>query len=234
MSNVHIIYRISETGYKKIKPEYINNENCFKNAAKHFSTCNWLVIADNTKDSTNDMIANVIPSRKQKNVSIGNGAGTFNIGLDYSINELNDEDVVYFLENDYVHRNASYDALLDGVNIGADYVTLYDHPDKYKIPSEGGNPFCEDGAEESKVYLGNVCHWKLTNSTTMTFAAKVKTLKDDLAILKHFTTGTHPYDFEMFLKLREKGKSLVSPLPGFSTHGETAHLTPLIDWKNEI
>ena len=29
-----VIYRISETGYPKEKPEYINNINCFKNAVE--------------------------------------------------------------------------------------------------------------------------------------------------------------------------------------------------------
>jgi hypothetical protein len=35
----------------------------------------------------------------------------------------------------------------------------------------------------------------------------------------------------MFLDLRDKGRSLITPLPGYSTHGETAWLTPLIDWS---
>ena len=29
-----IIYRISDTGYNKVKPFYINNSNCFKNAVQ--------------------------------------------------------------------------------------------------------------------------------------------------------------------------------------------------------
>jgi hypothetical protein len=31
-----IIYRISDTGYNKVKPDYINNENCLKNALQVF------------------------------------------------------------------------------------------------------------------------------------------------------------------------------------------------------
>jgi hypothetical protein len=36
----------------------------------------------------------------------------------------------------------------------------------------------------------------------------------------------------MFLELRDKGRSLISPLPGYATHGETAWLTPLINWND--
>ncbi len=42
-----IIYRISDAGYNKVKPEYINNENCLKNATQIFKDADWLVIADN-------------------------------------------------------------------------------------------------------------------------------------------------------------------------------------------
>ena len=48
----------------------------------------------------------------------------------------------------------------------------------------------------------------------------------DEEIIRRWTTGTHPNDFEMFVELRKKGKSLISPLPGYSTHGETTFLTP--------
>lgn len=44
-----IIYRISDAGYSKIKPAYINNEHCLKNAVKVFSWTkyDWSIIADN-------------------------------------------------------------------------------------------------------------------------------------------------------------------------------------------
>ncbi len=108
---------------------------------------------------------------------------------------------------------------------------MYDHPDKYLDPSLGGNPYCAGGAEDTRVYLTESCHWKITNSTTMTFAAKVSTLKRVESILREYTSGTHPNDFQMFLKLREVGELLVTPLPGYATHGETAWLSPLTDWS---
>jgi hypothetical protein len=127
-----------------------------------------------------------------------------------------------------LHKLNSEDILKEGFDIGADYVSLYDHPDKY---IDGANPFVESGGEITRVMLSKSCHWKLTNSTTMTFAAKVKTLKEDEEILRSFTNGTHPHDFQMFLALRDKGRSLITPIPGYATHGETQWLSPLTNWK---
>lgn len=230
MSNVHIIYRISESGYNKVKPSYINNENCLRNATKVFKDAGWWLIADNVSDNTKEMIEEYVHSNITEHVSIGHGAGTFNLALDHALT-LPEDDIVYFLENDYLHRPGSLDVLLEGFSLGASFVSLYDHPDKYMDPRDGGNPYCEGGAEDTRVYLTKSCHWKITNSTTMTFAAKVSTLKRVEPTLRKWTSSTHPNDFQMFLELREQEELLITPLPGYSTHGETAWLTPTINWE---
>jgi hypothetical protein len=130
-------------------------------------------------------------------VSIGHGAGTFNLALDKSLTYPDDE-IVYFVENDYLHKQTAPDVLQEGFDLGASFVALYDHPDKYLDPSNGGNPYSAGGAEDTRVYLTDSCHWKVTNSTTMTFAAKVSTLKRVEPILRKHTSGTHPDDFQMF------------------------------------
>ena len=268
-----IIYRISDAGYKKVKPEYANNKNCLKNASEVFKeNCDWHVIADNVCPETRSMIETF-----QSNVdyvSIGHGAGTFNIALDKAL-KFDDEEIVYFLENDYLHLQNSQNAIIEGLTF-ADYTTLYDHPDKYgghsglhpamnplcypacaplyekvaentitsskskdfvsswkfmpQFDQNGANPLCEGGAENTKVYCGPLSHWKLTNSTTMTFAAKVKTLKSDEGILREYTKGSHPNDFQMFLALGKKQRTLSSPIPSYSTHGEERFIARHIKW----
>jgi hypothetical protein len=222
-----IIYRISDTGYNKIKPDYINNENCLLNALDMFSTekHDWLIIADNVSQATTQMLEKYVLNIKH--VSVGHGAGTFNLALDEALT-YDDNEIVYFIENDYLHKLGADVILEEGFNLGYHYVALYDHPDKY---INGADPFVEDGGEVTRVMLSKSCHWKLTNSTTMTFASQVKTLKEDESILREYTSGSYPRDFEMFLSLREKQHGLVTPIPGYSTHGETAWLSPLTDWS---
>jgi len=229
-----IIYRISDAGYKKEKPDYINNENCLKNATEVFKNASFLVIADNVSEPTKKMIRKYIEEDSDvEYVSVGHGAGTFNLALDEALT-LDDDEIVYFIENDYIHKPNSQKILEEGFELGAPFVALYDHPDKYLDPSRGGNPYCEGGAEDTRVYLSNNVHWKITNSTTMTFAAKVSTLKKYEDTLRNFTNGTHPNDFQMFLHLREQGGILLTPLPGYSTHGETAWLSPLTNWQEYV
>ena len=226
-----IIYRISDAGYKKEKPDYINNETCLKNATTVFKDADWYLIADNVSVQTNTMMQKYVPLNCTEYQSVGHGAGTFNIALDKALT-YNDDDIVYFIENDYLHKPESVKILKEGFELGASFVALYDHPDKYKGPDQGGNPYCVGGAEDTRVYLTDSCHWKITNSTTMTFAASVSTLKQFESTLREFTNGTHPNDFQMFLHLRDQGGLLVTPIPGYATHGETAWLSPLTDWKN--
>jgi len=225
-----IIYRISDAGYNKVKPAYINNEACLLNALDTFSTeeHDWLVIADNVSEATKQMIERYVLNIKY--VSVGHGAGTFNLALDEALQEP-DWQVVYFLENDYLHKPDSDKIILEGLELGASFVSLYDHPDKYLPPSQGGNPYCEGGAEDTRVYLTESTHWKITNSTTMTFATTVANLVRTQPTLRKYTQGTYPEDFKMFLDLREQGELLISSIPGYSTHGETAWLSPLTDWS---
>ena len=231
---IRVIYRLSDAGYKKEKPEYIDNKLCLENASKVFGKENMTIICDNCNTETQAIAAmNTDCSACIKQVSVGHGAGTFNLALDLVINTegYKDNDIIYFLENDYLHKPKSPKIIEEGFSLGASFVALYDHPDKYLDPKRGGNPYCEGGGEDTRVYLTESCHWKITNSTTMTFAAKVSTLKRVEPILRKWTSETHPNDFQMFMELRNQGELLVTPIPGYATHGETAWLSPLTDWS---
>ena len=111
-----IVYRISDIGYLKDKPSYINNENCLKNAVLEFPLCecSWHVIADNISESTLQMVCKYIPQNNIKHVSVGHGAGTFRIAYDYAL-QYDDDDCVYFLENDYLHKPGSLKVLKEGL-----------------------------------------------------------------------------------------------------------------------
>lgn len=223
-----LIYRTSDSGYNKIKPDYINNINCLNNFIKNVGKPD-LIVADNVNEPNH---------RKQiddlgcvKNVSIGSGAGTFRWTLDYIFKNYNDNDIVYICENDYLHKPNSMKIIQEGFDLGADYVSLYDHPDKYINGDMGGNPEVESGGEVTRLLLSKSTHWKMTNSTTMTLASRVKTLKEDNELIQQYIGGTYPRDFEMFLALRNGGRVLITPVPGYSTHGETNWLSPFTDWS---
>ena len=96
-----LIYRISDTGYNKVKPDYITNENCLKNFCNVFfdNIYDIKIIADNVSDDTFTMIKKYIDPHNITRVSVGHGAGTFNLALDEAL-KGEDDDIVYFVENE--------------------------------------------------------------------------------------------------------------------------------------
>jgi hypothetical protein len=228
-----IIYRISDAGYNKVKPDYINNEACLANATRIFKDANWSIIADNISEPTENMVRKYVAEDLIEWVSVGHGAGTFNLALDKALT-YDDDEIVYFIENDYVHLPNSQKIIEEGIKLGAPYITLYLHPDKFIPPQQGGNPEVDEtGGYLTRIYRGETELFGMFNSTTMTFASTVKNLKQDEEILRKWTSGTHPDDFKMFLDLRSKGKVLLCPLNTYSTHGESSWLAPLYKTKQE-
>lgn len=224
-----VLYRISDGSYKKERFPHATKQGCLENFLKHFPSEEVTVYADNVKDETYEWI-------KTYNLEVirtngGSSAAGFRIVLSEAV-KLAESEIVYFVEDDYFHLQNSRNILLEGLD-RAHYVSLYDHVDKYIPASMGGNPYIdEDAAEVTKVFLTKSTHWKLTNSTTMTFATRVSTLIEDKQIWEQFTVGTYPRDFDCFIHLRERGKTLATPIPGYSTHCEPRWAAPLIDWTN--
>lgn len=230
-----VYYRISDAGYNKVKPEWVNNKNCLRNFYKVFKSFglginDMYIYADNTSYETDVMIRNVTGLKPIK-TSFGSSAQSFKNVYERAISDNTDDTIIYFVEDDYIHDCGAMEAIVEGIGMDADYVTLYDHPDKYIDANKGGNPEIEGGGEMTQVFLTKNHFWKLTNSTTMTFAATVKTLISDGYTIKKHTAGTYPTDYQMCVDLRTLGRTLISPLPGLSTHGETHWLAPLVDWE---
>lgn len=137
-------------------------------------------------------------------------AGSLRHALQMCIQECDNEELVYFVEDDYLHLGSAPKLLEEGIK-RADYVTLYDHPDKYTPQYNGG--------EFSKVIKTTSSHWRYTISTCMTFAAKVKTIKEDFSIWEKFTDGNHPHDHHIFTELnKEKRRRLAVCIPGVACH----------------
>jgi len=120
-------------------------------------------------------------------------------------------------------------------HMGADFCTLYLHKDRFILPSKGGNPLVEpDGGQVTKLFKGERCFFSLQDSTTMTFACKVGTLRKCESILRKHTNTKHPNDMQMFHELRNEGYALLCPIPSYSTHGETNWLAPLLTEESDL
>nr|QBK86727.1 MAG: hypothetical protein LCMAC103_00560 [Marseillevirus LCMAC103] len=233
---LRVYYRVSDKGTKHGKPAYIAWEPCLRNFLRHFApseTCALHVVADNMEDANFARLGEVLRGKgvaKVLRASLGNSESFVHI-LDRAVagGRAADDDVAYFVEDDYLHRDGAMKVLFEGLR-RADYVALYDHADKYMAPSP--NPGVAGGGEPTKVILTRSTHWKYTNSTCMTFAGKVKTLREDYAIMAWACSGAKPLDFAMWRRLAsEKNRTLATPIPGYCTHGMSGYMSPLVDWE---
>lgn len=247
--DIKYLYRISDAGNTKAKLDVATKMYCLDNFIKEFN-CNIFVFADNCGAATLQEIKNrgIDPIE----IALGNAASWRYI-VQYAIDNFKKDSYVYLIEDDYLHLPGALKALEEGLQI-ADYVTLYDHPDKYIDHTP--NPYILHGGELTRVLITKSTHWKYTSSTTMTFAASVKTLIADKEVWWYFTNSKMPDDFFAFqtlgllkllfsrnyyrkslsllpsrLKVKKK-RILISSLPGLATHTELDWLAPLTIWHN--
>jgi len=223
-------YRISELSNNKQKFPFATKENCLSNFLRHFPKEETVIWADNVSDEMFQWLQSI--GCELRRTSLGNAAG-FKVILEEAL-KLRDDEVIYFVEDDYIHREDSRKILLEGLT-RAHYVSLYDHIDKYLLPEQGANPLIEkDGSEITKVFLTRSSHWKLTNSTTYTFATTVGTIREDADIFIGHSQHMLSNDFATFTDLLQRGRSLATPIPSRNTHCEPYWAAPLIDWSKEI
>lgn len=209
------------------RPDWWDKEKVFENFKRTINpeTTNYTIIYDKHYGEISETFL-----RDEKNVyeiDCGKESLSFCETLNYILSQdFDDETIIYFLEDDYVHRPGWDEVLIDGFNLPVDYVTLYDHGDKYQEMYEDFR---------TKVLHTELSHWMPTPSTTNTFAVKFKTLKEDYKIQKKWSTNYEPSaDHAKFIELNQRGRNLISCIPGYSTHCHKHNLSPCIDWEKYL
>lgn len=239
--NLYVYFRASDAGNPLGRTELsgtylasVNRRKCFNNFLDAFGTENLTVIADNAKDDT----INFIKSKEVTNIDITQLGNTcsFVYLINKILSERSDDDIAYICEDDYLHLKDAKEYIIEGAEIG-DYTSCYDSADKYRNTCDGGyNPFIEKGGEITRIVLGKICHWKETNATTGTFAAKVKTLREDYDVIMKYCQPhfPHPYDFLLCRELiTQRNRRIMVPLPGHSFH-VGLEPSPFIDWESIV
>lgn len=219
-SEFKVIYRFCD---KKMDTNLknINKWQCLNNFIKNVGVDNTTVyILDNCSENAKQQINEHQGfTGKIIHTKLGNSQ-SFIKALDLAL-DSNDNDIVYLIEDDYLHKPDAKNIILEGLEI-ADFVSLYDNSDKYM--KNGPNPMI-DGGEECKVMLTKSTHWRTTNSTTMTFATRVKNLKKYKAFFIEACESEQPKDFEMWRKILQES-TLIIPIPGKATHCHEPWTTP--------
>lgn len=199
--NKYLFYRITSKSNDKPRLDGFSKIDCLNNLLENFPDYRMVCVADNC----DDLIYELLEKKnfyKLVRTSLGN-CGSFKYLLNAELPSLANDDLIYFVEDDYLHRVGSAGALEEGLKY-FDYVTLYDHPDKYGINSPNTNPLVSKGAlsEATQIIRGINTIWRTTNSTTMTFGVVAKTMRMDSWIWRLANTGFNtPRDFHAWIYL---------------------------------
>ena len=235
----------ASAGGKKQRIKGFDKLDCIKNLATEFGEENITIIADSLSDSFKHQVKTLQPFHhsndtpntppmniRMVHVDFGNGSETYRAALEMAIEENSDMDNVYLVEDDFYHKPGSKKALIEACDSYEQYATCYDHPDKYLNAEQGGNPHVKDNGEITRLMRTENYHWKITNSTVMSFATKVGRLKLDYNIHQEYSKDKITDSYRMFMALNQQGIGVVSSIPGLSSHLETAWLSPGTDWEH--
>jgi len=200
---MHLIYRTSDKSSTGQRIPGGNRAVCLKNFLQIFGRENLKIFADNCDSQTYGVLGE--QQLEYEVTSLGN-SGSLRRALDYAAT-LNG--TVYFVEDDYIHREAAPLLITEGLAL-ADYVTLYDDPEKY-------SPLYGSG-ETSQVRRTLASHWRYTRSTRMTFGTTAETLRQDWDIWRKWTETTKPLADQLFEELGEAKRLLTVCVPGAAAH----------------
>ena len=236
---MRIIFRTSSHQQKKIKLK-ISPFDCLKNLKRVFSNTSITVVGDGLSSKQISKYKKIVGEKNFIEINLKNNSKSLKYCIDLVLGFqnsknfkkiLSENELIYFVENDYLHMKESKKNLIDAFNFNVHYVSLYDHPDYYDnlkklidFRQALDNPI-------RKVLLGKYRHWVTTASTTCTFAVKKKTLMEDYEYFKKMCKRDIPRDHKIFTQLTNKGRLLIIPIPSLATHIETNYLAPLVNWK---
>jgi hypothetical protein len=245
---LHIIYRhvasSAVSAPRKDRPDWFSHEKCFRNLLHTLTLSNphdlrvslHVLFDGDQKDYETNFIRKYVDAMNQSgsekvnrwHFEIFRGGSQF-LARQYALNYIDncnfsDHDYIYLLENDYLHQNNWLHELNDLLEsqIPFDYISLYDHHDKY--------PFHKGFHEmhrhlTAKLFVTKGRHWRTTPSACATYITSMKTFQVDRVIL-----GSQLIDHLMFDELAKLGRVIVSPIPSLSTHCMTRFLAPCINW----
>ena len=217
----------SSNSVGKNRPEWFTREKCWNN-----------LLTTSDKDTDITVMFDGEPNEEHflhndnRNYTLvkkygGNDGQSFLNLVEYVYEQnIDDDTILYFVEDDFYHKPEWTNIMREGFEyIGVDYMTLYDHADKYFLPMYE--------SLQSKIIATPSIHWRTTPSTTNTYAMLAKTFKKHYNIHVEYCDLVKGYtrDHDKFTKLWEIGSNLVSCIPGYSTHCETEYLSPCIKWN---
>ena len=138
------------------------------------------------------------------------------------------EDLVYFVEDDYIHELESFTEML------FTYERIASLTGSELIICPTDYPYLYVQAESTKIYLGEKYHWRKIDQTLCTFLISKQLIEKHWEKLLSMSTFEHD-PFESPLHEIYKKELCISPIPSIAIHCTNINsiygLSPNKDWK---
>ena len=188
------------------------------------SSLNYKIISLQ-KDKLNEMIKK--KDEYGKDISEGMISNMRNILKSVLLTKDEVNDLVYFVEDDYIHDENAISEML----FAFERLTSQLGKDVFLCPAD--YPYLYNKIEDTKIFLGNKRHWRTVKETLITFmTSKEMIMKYWEDFIAMSTTRHHPMEKKLH-EIYEKEYCL-SPIPSLAMHATNINsaygIPPNIDW----
>ncbi len=167
-------------------------------------------------------------NQKNEKVTPNQISNMSNIYKSLQISKENSSDLIYFVEDDYIHEEKAISEMV------MTYERISSLINKELIICPADYPYLYTKAENTQIYLGEKYHWRKINETLCTFLTSKKIVVTHWKNLISMCEFEH-YPFETPLhKIYEK-ELCISPIPSLAIHFTNINsifgLSPNANWK---
>ncbi len=167
-------------------------------------------------------------NEENKEVTDKQKSNMSNIHQSLLLSKEKSDDLIYFVEDDYIHEEISLSEIL------YTYEKIASVTKKELIICPTDYPYLYTQSENTKIFLGENRHWRQIDQTLCTFLTSKKIVNKYWNELTSMCKTEH-YPFEKPLHKIYKKELCISPLPSLAVHFTNINsiygLSPNVDWK---
>lgn len=224
---IHLFYRqYNILGNQKGRPKWFDFEKCFVNLLNTIEGKNVdLHVVMDGRPETNFVNRYKDKIKTIHQIEAGGDQVSFFKTWEIARNiQTEDDDLIYFLENDYLHVEGWVDKVIElfsTYNL-PHYVSLYDNKDKYILPMYD--------ELVSKIFITDNHHWRTTASACGSFIVNKELFNLDFDI----NTSVEGDHNKFMLLNQQRNRMVITPIPGLSTHCVEGLMSPTINWEEYV
>ncbi|MAV56324.1 MAG: glycosyltransferase group 2 [Candidatus Pelagibacter sp.] len=167
-------------------------------------------------------------NEENKAVSPNQKSNMSNIHQSIILSKKISEDLIYFVEDDYIHEKESISEIL------YTYEKIASLTNQELIICPSDYPYLYTGTDNTKIFLGEKRHWRKIDQTLCTFLTSKEIIEkytDELISMCKF----EHYPFEKPLHRIYQKELCISPIPSLAVHFTNINsiygLSPHVNWK---